>query len=118
MARWWAEDFDLLVTPTIAAPPPRIGELGPGRDDDVAATEKIFGLISFTPQFNVTGQPAVSLPLAWSSEGLPIGVQFVAATAREDLLIRVASQLERARPWSHRRPPIWASSKDPTGEYS
>jgi amidase len=116
MARWWAEDFDLLVTPTIAAPPPRIGELGPGPDDDVTATEKIFGLIAFTPQFNVTGQPAVSLPLAWSSECLPMGVQFVAATAREDLLIRVASQLERARPWSHRRPPIWASSKAPTGE--
>jgi amidase len=116
MARWWAEGFDLLVTPTIAAPPPRIGALGPGPDDDVTATEKIFGLISFTPQFNVTGQPAVSLPLAWSSEALPIGVQFVAATARDDLLIRLASQLEQARPWSHRRPPIWASSNDPTGE--
>jgi amidase len=111
MARWWAEGFDLLVTPTIAAPPPRIGELTPGPDAGVTATEKIFGLICFTPQFNVTGQPAVSLPLAWSADGLPIGVQLVAAAARDDLLIRVASQLEQARPWSHRRPPIWAPSE-------
>jgi amidase len=109
MARWWAEDFDLLVTPTIAAPPPRLGELTPGPDDDVAPGEKIFGLVSFTPQFNVTGQPAISLPLAWSSEDLPIGVQLVAAGARDDLLIRIASQLEQARPWAQRRPPIWAS---------
>ena len=115
MARWWAEGFDLLVTPTIAAPPPRIGELAPGPDGDVTAGDKIFALVSFTPQFNVTGQPAISLPLAWSADDLPIGVQLVAATAREDLLIRVASQLEQTRPWSHRRPPIWASSEAPAG---
>ena len=62
----------------------------------------------FTTQFNVTGQPAVSLPLAWSSAGLPIGVQLVAAYAGEDLLIRLASQLERAQPWSDRRPRVFA----------
>jgi amidase len=116
MARWWAEGFDLLVTPTIAAPPPRIGDLTPGPNDDATAAEKIFGLVSFTPQFNVTGQPAVSLPLASSADGLPIGVQIVAAAGREDLLIRAASQIERAQPWSHRRPPIWASSEAPAGE--
>ena len=110
MAQWWADGFDLLVTPTIAAPPPRIGALSSAPGDEVTAADKIFALMPFTPQFNVTGQPAVSLPLAWSAEGLPIGVQLVADTAREDLLIRVASQLERAQPWSHRRPPIWAPS--------
>jgi amidase len=111
VAAWWSDDgFDLLVTPTIAAPPPRIGELLPGPDDDVDATEKIFALIPFTAQFNVTGQPAASLPLAWSADGLPIGVQFVAASAREDVLVRVASQLEQAQPWSERRPPIFASA--------
>jgi amidase len=103
VAQWWADGFDLLVTPTIAAPPPRIGELSaPG------SAERVYALMSFTPQFNMTGQPAVSLPLAWSAAGLPIGVQLVADFAREDLLIRVAAQIERARPWSHRRPSLYA----------
>jgi amidase len=110
MARWWADDFDLLVTPTIAMPPPGIGELAAAPGTDGTAADKIFGLISFTPQFNVTGQPAMSLPLAWSSEGLPLGVQLVAANAREDLLIRIAAQIEHAQPWAQRRPPIWAGS--------
>ena len=62
----------------------------------------------FTPPFNVTGQPAISLPLHWNGDGLPIGVQLVAAYGREDVLIRVAAQLERAQPWADRRPPICA----------
>jgi amidase len=110
MAVWWADGFDLLVTPTITTPPPRIGELSAAPGDDAAAGEKIFGLVSFTPQFNVTGQPAMSLPLAWSSDGLPLGVQLVAASAREDVLFRVAAQIEHAQPWAQRRPPIWAGS--------
>ncbi len=62
----------------------------------------------FTPPFNVTGQPAVSLPLHWNDDGLPIGVQFVASYACEDLLIRLASQLEEAAPWAGHLPPIHA----------
>ena len=58
--------------------------------------------------FNTTGQPAISLPLHWNGDGLPIGIQLVAAYGREDLLIRVAAQLEEAAPWSGRRPPIHA----------
>lgn len=62
----------------------------------------------FTRPFNITGQPAISLPLHWTPEGLPVGVQLVAPMGREDLLIRVASQLEQARPWIGRRPPVHA----------
>jgi amidase len=65
-------------------------------------------LLRFTIPFNVTGQPAISLPLHWSDEGLPIGVQLVAAFGREDLLLRVAAQLEADGAWRGRRPPIHA----------
>lgn len=112
MAAWWADGFDLLVTPTLATPPPRIGELSGTSADGRSSEEKIFGLISFTPQFNVTGQPAMSLPLAWNEEGLPIGLQFIAASAREDLLIRIAAQLEQAQPWANRRPELWTGTPD------
>ena len=61
-------------------------------------------LLQYTAQFNVTGQPAISLPLYTSNEGLPIGVQFVAGTGREDLLVRLAAQIETADPWTERHP--------------
>ena len=65
-------------------------------------------MVAFTAPFNITGQPAISLPLHQSVEGLPIGMQLVGAPAREDLLIRVAAQLEQAAPWADRRPPVWS----------
>jgi amidase len=104
MATWW-EDHDILVTPTVAAPPPRIGWF---TEDPAAEGQRIVSFIPYTAQFNMTGQPAVSLPLHWSADGLPVGVQLVAAYGREDLLVRLASQLEQAAPWADRRPPISA----------
>jgi amidase len=62
----------------------------------------------FTAPFNVTGQPAASVPMHWSAAGLPIGIQLAAAPLHEDVLFRVAAQLEQARPWADRRPPVHA----------
>jgi amidase len=105
MAAWWST-YDVLVTPTVGAPPPPLGwftEEGPEREGP-----RIASFIPYTAQFNMTGQPAISLPLHWSDDGLPIGVQLVAGYGREDVLIRLASQLEHAQPWADRRPPISA----------
>ncbi len=94
---WW-HGFDLLLTPTTAEPGPPLGAykqgFAPGRGS------------AFTRVFNATGQPAVSLPLGWPDDGLPRGVQLVAAYGRDDVLIRVGSQLEEAAPWFDRRPPL------------
>lgn len=99
VVQWWepldgSRGFDILVTPTLAGPPPRIGHLS-GPD----GTRHLIEILAFTSQFNLTGQPAISLPLHWSSTGLPMGVQFVAAPFREDVLVRLAAQLEDAMPW-------------------
>jgi len=103
MAHWWT-DHDLLVTPTVGAPPPELGWFTAAGPEQEGA--RIAGFIPYTAQFNMTGQPAVSLPLHWTSGGLPVGVQLVAAYGREDLLVRVASQLERAAPWADRHPAL------------
>ncbi len=105
IASWWSSGFDLLLTPTAAQPPPRLGELGPQPENPLAGWIRSVPFATFTSAYNVTGQPAISLPLYWGKSGLPIGIQLVGAYGREDLLIRVAAQLERARPWRERRPP-------------
>ena len=112
VAEWWL-DHDLLLTPTMALPPAELGTIGDGSGDDdpMAPIERAIPYAVFTAGFNATGQPAISLPLHWSETGLPIGVQLVAATGREDLLIRVASQLEEAVPWAERRPPTFAAAR-------
>ncbi|GAC1592656.1 MAG: hypothetical protein NVS3B21_12630 [Acidimicrobiales bacterium] len=107
---WWADGFDLLVTPTIAVPPPELGYFDSPPDNPIAGLIAAGQVVPFTPPFNVSGQPGVSLPLWWSESGLPVGVQFVSAMGREDILIAVAAQLEEAQPWAHRRPPIHAFS--------
>jgi amidase len=107
---WW-QDYDLLLTPTMAAPPAQLGTIGNGREDDpLAPIERAIPYAAFTAGFNATGQPAISLPLHWSDAGLPIGVQLVGDMGREDLLLRVAAQLEEAVPWAERRPPTFAAA--------
>ncbi|HVN39348.1 MAG TPA: amidase [Myxococcota bacterium] len=106
VASWWAGGFDLLLTPTVCEPPPRLEELALA--DPFALLDRLGPHMAFTEPFNVTGQPALSLPLHWSADGLPIGVQLVARVGREDLLFRVAAQLEAAQPWRKRRPALHA----------
>jgi amidase len=104
IAGWFASGFDLLLTPTLGEPPPPLGSFDDSGEDPVAALMRGAQTATFTATFNVTGQPAISLPLYWSDDGLPIGVQLVAPFGEEDVLLRVASQLEEARPWADRVP--------------
>jgi amidase len=108
VAAWWEDGHDLLITPTIAGLPPRVGEMCPDPAKPLDAFMRSGALLPFTLPFNVTGQPAISLPLSMNDGGLPVGVQFVAAFGREDLLIRIASQLEQAVDWNARTPQIHA----------
>jgi len=125
------EKYDVLLTPTLARPPVLTGALQPKGIRAVAMkllgslnagglinklsgidvlAEHVFGFMPYTPLFNVTGQPAMSVPLYWNDDGLPIGMQFVGRYGDEATLFRLASQLEKARPWSERIPPICAKT--------
>ena len=105
-ATWWADGYDLLVTPTIPEPPWTFGSFTSTPENPLQGTVRSGQIVPFVAPLNLTGQPGISLPLHWSEDGLPIGVQLVAAYGREDLLIRIASQLEDAQPWANRRPPV------------
>jgi amidase len=109
--QWWAPapdgaGFDLLLTPTLGEPPVRLGTFANDPASPMAPMARAGQYVPFTPAFNSSGQPAISLPLHWTPDGLPVGVQLVAAYGREDVLIRVAAQLEQAAPWATRRPAI------------
>jgi amidase len=123
------EGYDLILTPTLASPAVRIGELALTRSEvfqigvlnrvrvpalirkaakDIAS--RMFDWLPYTPVFNLTGQPAMSVPLFWTATGLPIGAQFAAKLGDEATLFRLAGQLERAQPWRDRRPPVWSAA--------
>ncbi len=123
-------DYDVLLTPTLAAPPALVGAMKPSPAQAALLeilgrlhagwfvkltglaqllAQKSLSYIPYTPLFNVTGQPAASLPLHWNAAGLPIGMHFVARWGDEATLFRLAAQLEQAKPWFARRPPgVWA----------
>jgi amidase len=98
-------DHDLLLTPTLAEPPPPLGSFDAQPGDPLAGMKRAGRFTPFTPIANLTGQPAMSLPLHWNDAGLPIGVQVIGRFGDEATLLRLAAQLEAARPWMARRPP-------------
>ena len=128
VGRWFdGYEIDALLTPTLTTPPFVTGALQPPPHERAAlsvlgrlraggvlrlggaldkAAKRVFDWIACPPVFNVTGQPAMSVPLAWNAEGLPIGMHFAARWGDEATLFRLAAQLEAARPWFARRPPV------------
>lgn len=103
------QDFDVWLTPTLGEPPLPLGSFDATPEDPMAGMRKAAQFVPFTPLCNATGQPAMSVPLFWNDEGLPIGTHFVGRFGDEATLFRLASQLEAARPWGNRRPPISAA---------
>jgi amidase len=110
IAEWWQEGFDLLLTPTTAEPATPLGTFAPDPENPVAPIMRSVPLAAFTAMFNTTGQPAISLPLHRTAEGLPVGAQLVGAYGREDQLIAVAAQLEQAAPWAENWPSLVADT--------
>ncbi|WP_160287380.1 amidase [Pseudomonas knackmussii] len=99
--------YDLILSPTMACPPAAIGELVlRAGDPPEPYIQRTQAFAAFTSVFNATGQPAMSVPLHWNAEGVPIGVQFAARLGDEASLFRLAAELERAHPWAERLPPL------------
>jgi len=106
MAKWWSTGHDILITPTCMRTAPKLGELVGTPEDPIRSLTESIPYAAFTAPFNTTGQPAISLPVSVDSQGLPIGIQLVAAYGREDLLFAIAGQLEAEIRWPARRAPM------------
>jgi Asp-tRNA(Asn)/Glu-tRNA(Gln) amidotransferase A subunit family amidase len=100
------EGCDVLLTPTMAAPPLELGKLALSSSDLANFIDNVGQAIGFTALFNATGSPSASIPLHWNAGGLPIGVQLTGRFGDEATLLRLSSQLEQAQPWFDRRPPL------------
>jgi amidase len=102
--------YDVWITPTLAEPPLPIGSFDAAPGNPLAGFECAVEFVPFTPICNMTGQPAMSLPLYWTAGGLPVGTHFIGRFGEEATLFRLASQIEAARPWKDRQPPIFAGN--------
>jgi amidase len=101
IAAWWADGYDVLVTPVSTQPAALLGRFWsyPGGIEDSV------DILQYAPQFNSTGQPAISVPIDWTDAGLPVGVQLVGRYGAEEMLLSLAAEIEERRPWAHRCPP-------------
>jgi amidase len=102
------EGYDLLLTPTLPRAPEKLGVFDMNTENTEGYSRAVALLTAFTAPFNASGNPAMSVPLHWTPDGLPIGVQFAGRYGDEATLLRLAAQLEGARPWFQRRPLIKA----------
>src|SRR5690606_23773071 len=109
----WFDELDVLLTPTLPGMPLHLGiyQQGAERLDGLGWTERVLGHSPFSALFNMAGTPAMSMPLCTDADsGLPVGLQFAAGFGREDVLFRLAGQLEQSMPWVDRKPPVWAGT--------
>ena len=102
----WLGGFDALLTPALAEAPVTLGTIDPCGEDPWSAFRRSGRFTPFTALFNITGSPAITLPLYQRGDGLPLAVQLVGQPAQEGRLLALAAQLEQAQPWAERRPPI------------
>jgi amidase len=111
IARWYHNgDYDMLLSPTMRIPPTKIGAFEWTPEDPTRWIRTALSFVAFTRTQNITGQPAMSVPLFWNEKDVPIGVQFAGRFGDEATLFRLAAQLEQARPWEHRKPTIHCSN--------
>ena len=102
----WFARYDLFLSPTVTEPPPPLGTFASSWDDPLAAIFRAGGFAPFTAPFNATGQPACSVPAGFDRRGLPLAVQLAGRAHDEATLLALAAQIEHARPWADRRPPL------------
>jgi amidase len=100
--------YDVVLTPTLGEPPVPLGWFDSPPEDPLKGLRRAEAFVPFTPICNATGQPAMSVPLYWNADGLPVGVHFIGRFGDEATLFRLAAQLESARPWAGRRPRVSA----------
>jgi amidase len=101
------QDYDVLLTPTLAEPPLPLGSFNSPPDNPLQGFYRSAEFACFTPICNMTGQPGMSVPLFWNADNLPVGTHFIGRFGDEATLFRLAAQLEEARPWAERRPPVF-----------
>ena len=103
---WWYDGWDLLLTPTVAELPLKLGTIVNDPENPMAPMQRAGQFVPFTPPFNTSGQPAISLPLEWTAEGLPVGVQLVTRQGADVQLLRIAKALEEATGHASRQPAL------------
>jgi amidase len=112
IARWYHEGhYDLLLSPTMRIPPTKLGAFKATPDDPYRWLQFALSMVAFTRTQNITGQPAMSVPLYWNEDNIPIGVQFAGRFGDEATLFRLAAQLEQARPWADKIPPVHCNNE-------
>jgi len=103
----WLSEFDVIVSPVLGSPPAPLGFVS-GDVPFETLRQRLIDYVGYTPVHNVAGAPAMSVPLHWTAGGLPVGIQFAARAGRDELLLKLAYQLEAAQPWAGRRPGVSA----------